>query len=55
MPHRNESPSRLEPCLLKTIPLELNDLIASLTAASGRLGHRLHPHTTANLAGLVCV
>lgn len=50
-----ESPSRIEPCLLETLPVALTDLIASLTAASERLGHRLHPQTTANLADLVRV
>lgn len=50
-----ESPSRLEPCLLETIPIAITDRIASLTAAAERLGHRLHPQTTANLADLVRV
>lgn len=55
MPDCPESPSRLEPCLLDAIPVEITDLIASLTAAAERLGHRLHPRTTANLADLVRV
>ena len=50
-----ESPYRIEPCLLETLPVALTDLIASLTAASERLGHRLHPQTTDNLADLVRV
>ena len=55
MPKIVESPSRIEPCLLETIPVEITDLIASLTAAAERLGHRLHPQTSANLADLVRV
>ncbi len=41
--------------MLESIPVEINDLIASLTAATQQLGHRLHPQTTANLANLVRV
>jgi Fic family protein len=55
MPKIVESPSRIEPCLLETIPVEITDLIASLTAEAERLGHRLHPQTMANLADLVRV
>ncbi len=55
MPQIIESPSRIEPCLLETIPVEITDLIASLTSATERLGHRLHPQTMANLADLVRV
>ena len=55
MPQIIESPSRIEPCLLETIPVEITDLIASLTAAAERLGNRLHPSTVANLADLVRV
>ena len=50
-----ETPSRLEPCLLEAIPVEIMDRIASLTAVAERLGHRLHPQTTKNLADLVRV
>jgi Fic family protein len=50
-----ESPSRIEPCWLENIPLEIGDLIADLTSASERLGSRLHPYTAANLADLVRV
>jgi Fic family protein len=53
MPHHAESPSRLEPCLLENIPVEITDLVANLTAAAERLANRLHPQTTANLADLV--
>jgi Fic family protein len=55
MPQNIESPSRIEPCLLEAIPVEITDLIASLTTAAERLGHRLHPQTTVNLANLVRV
>ena len=50
-----ESPSRIEPCLLDTIPVALTDRIANLTTAAERLGHRLHPQTTRHLADLVRV
>lgn len=50
-----EVPSRIEPCLLEQMGTELVDLIAEVSAASERLGHRLHPRTAANLAELVRV
>jgi Fic family protein len=50
-----EMPSRIEPCLLESIPVEITDAIATLTAAAECLGHRLHPSTVANLADLVRV
>ena len=50
-----ETPFRIEPCLLDTLPVALTDRIANLTAAAERLGHRLHPQTTQNLADLVRV
>ncbi len=50
-----EAPSRIEPCWLEQIPLEIGDLIADLTSAAERLGSRLHPQTTRNLADLVRV
>jgi Fic family protein len=55
MPELVESPSRIEPCGLESIPIEIADLVASLAAASERLGSRLHPNTAANLADLVRV
>jgi Fic family protein len=55
MPQIIESPSRIEPCLLETLPVTVADRIASLTAAAERLGYRLHPQTTHNLANLVRV
>ncbi len=55
MPEYIETPSRIEPCLLDTLPIAITDRIASLTAVAERLGHRLHPQTTKNLADLVRV
>lgn len=48
-----ETPSRIEPCLLDEIPVEIADVVADLSAASQRLGHRLHRRTAQNLADLV--
>ena len=53
MPHRNEGPSRIEPCLLDEAGLELIDLIASLSSAAQALSGRLHPKSAAALADLV--
>lgn len=50
-----ETPYRIEPCFLEQIAPELGDLIAELSAASERLGLRLHPRTAASLAELVRV
>lgn len=55
MPSAIETPSRIEPCLLETVPVEITDVIASLTAAAERLGGRLHLQTAASLAELVRV
>lgn len=55
MPQFTESPSRIEPCLLETIPVAIADRIAGLTAVAARLGHRLHPRTCGSLADLVRV
>lgn len=48
-----ETSSRIEPCLLESTPVEITDLIASLAAATARLGGRLHPRTAGSLAELV--
>lgn len=53
MPPPTETPYRIEPCLLDSIPLEITDLIANLTSTSARLAGRLHPRTAASLADLV--
>lgn len=48
-----ESPSRIEPARLATVPEKVNDLVAELSAATSALGSRLHTKTTTNLADLV--
>ncbi len=50
-----ESPTRIEPCLLDDIPAALADLVTDLVAASSALGQRLHPATAASLVELVRV
>src|SRR4051794_10477839 len=50
-----ETPGRIEPCYLEAMSPELVDLIAELSRATERLGHRLHPRTAASLAELVRV
>ena len=37
MPEIVETPARIEPCLLDTLPVTLTDRIASLTAGAERL------------------
>jgi Fic family protein len=51
----DETPSRIEPCLLEEVTAEIVDLVAALSAATGALGSRLHPHSAAGLADLVRV
>ena len=53
MPLSIETPSRIEPCLLESIPIGITDLIANLTASSERLASRLHPRTASSLAEIV--
>jgi Fic family protein len=48
-----ETPYRIEPCLLESIPVGLTDLIADLTTSSERIASQLHPRTAASLADLV--
>jgi Fic family protein len=48
-----ETPSRLEPCLPDETPPELLDLVAALSAATNRLGSRLHPRSATALADSV--
>jgi Fic family protein len=50
-----EYPSRIEPCTLESIPVEIADTIARLSAESSRLGTHLHPKTAHSLADLVSV
>jgi len=51
----NETPSRIEPCLLDEISAEILDLVARLSAATSELGARLHPRSAAGLADSVRV
>jgi len=48
-----ETPYRIEPCLLDSIPIGITDLIANLTTSSERIAGRLHPSTASSLAELV--
>jgi Fic family protein len=50
-----ESPTRIEPCELETIPPDLSDAIAELVRAATTLGSRLHPRTASGLAELVSI
>ena len=50
-----ETPARIEPCLLEESSERVADVTAELSAASERLGARLHPRTAASLAELVRV
>jgi Fic family protein len=50
-----ETPARLEPCLLDSVSAEIVDLVASLSGAAHSLGTRLHPHSASSLAELVRV
>jgi Fic family protein len=50
-----ETPARIEPCLLDTSSPEIVDLVASLSGAAHSLGARLHPRSAASLAELVRV
>lgn len=48
-----ETPYRIEPCLLASYPTDLADVIADLASSAASLGARLHPHSAASLAELV--
>lgn len=50
-----ETPARIEPCLLETSSPEIVDLVASLSGAAHSLGARLHPCSAMSLAELVRV
>ena len=50
-----ETPARIEPCHLTTLPGELADVVGEVIAASTRLGDRLHSETAASLRELVVV
>lgn len=51
----DETPGRIEPCLLDETPPAILDLVAGISSAAERLGGRLHPKSAANLADLVRV
>lgn len=51
----DETPYRIEPCLLDELPSALADVISDVVRAAEALGHRLHPRTAASLAELVRV
>jgi Fic family protein len=53
MTSTEETPARIEPCLLEEAGSELLDLVASLSAAAASLGARLHPRSAAGLADAV--
>ena len=53
MPLLIENPSRIEPCLLESIPIGIADVIADLITSSERLASRLHPNTASSLADMV--
>jgi len=48
-----ETPARIEPCLLDEAGTELLDLVASLSTSAAGLGARLHPRSAAGLADAV--
>lgn len=48
-----ETPQRIEPARLETVPEAVSDLVAELSASSATLGKALHPRTAANLADVV--
>jgi Fic family protein len=50
-----ETPARLEPCLLDSSNHEIIDVVASLSGAAHSLGARLHPRSAASLAEAVRV
>ena len=53
MPEAPESPTRIEPARLETLPAKIADLVADLAARSAELGVGLHPKTARHLADLV--
>ena len=51
----DETPYRIEPCLLDELPSALVDVISEVVRAAAALGNRLHPRTAGSLAELVRV
>ncbi len=54
MPY-SETPYRIEPTTLESVPAALTDVIADLSASAATLGRALHQRSAANLASLVRV
>ncbi len=52
---RPESPSRIEPCHLESLPPDLSDALVDLVQAAAGLGAKLHPRTASGLADLVAI
>lgn len=48
-----ETPYRIEPTRLESVPEEISDLVAELAAATARLDRAFNPRTAASLADLV--
>jgi len=48
-----ETPERIEPAMLETLPSTITDVMAELSAESASLAKALHPKTAASLADLV--
>ncbi len=48
-----ETPSRIEPARLDSLPVDIADLVSEIAAASSILGIAFHPRTAASLAGIV--
>jgi Fic family protein len=50
-----ESPDRIEPCELESLPPALSNAIVELVQGAGALGTRLHARTAQGLTGLVSI
>jgi Fic family protein len=50
-----ESPARIEPCELESLPPRLSDAIVGLVQSATVLGQRLHPRTAQGLADMVAI
>jgi Fic family protein len=51
----SESPARIEPCALESLPSPLSDAIVELVQSATVLGSRIHPRTGRGLANLVSI
>jgi Fic family protein len=50
-----ESPLRIEPCDIESLPAALSDALVDLAQAGAVLGAKLHPRTATSLADLVAI